>query len=602
MALWLKQDDGTLAEVSGGVNGEDGQPGTDGIDGLPGADGNMWHVGSGEPSPTLGEVGDYYLDGEDGWVYVKRSNSAWTNLYVNLTGPPGTGGGGGDFLPLTGGTLTGPLQTTGLDARSNGSSSPTNPNITFGTSGVNAQTGFYRNSTGAIQVACEGEPVFRFGKAKANVYNDLQVDGNTLAKINVPADAWGVSNGTVFADQGMVGGTQGSYATAMTSNGYRNTSGGWTSLGMNGKAGATTIELHPNGTFWVRTAATQNTAVSAPPVSFGVIDGLTKAYYDLQVDGQTTGAAGSPAKPTYSFTGGAGSSNMGMYKHANNQIAFSSEGAKVLTLHSSGVYAYAPFRAQNGNVGAPSFSFESDPNTGFYRHAADTPGVSAGGTLVATWDKANGGRFFGPGHATGSAIIGKPGSGYPAYRFYGDEKTGMYRPKPYAIELSGNGVRMMLLAHGANEGEGIGAYIPSILKRATANTANLTVTTDTGNLRYRNARSQFLKKVEDKAETFASPASILELEPMRYKSLHEGDDQNEIHLGFSAEAVAAIDPGLVSYGPVEGCECPPNEEHPDTPCECEQAPLDVRYDRLTVQLLGVVKELRQRIEELENRQ
>jgi hypothetical protein len=89
---------------------------------------------------------------------------------------------GGAFLPLVGGTLTGNLQvdgvttTTGLDAKANGSASPTNPNITFGTSGVNAQTGFYRNSTGAVQVACEGEPVARFGLGQLTLYNSLRVD------------------------------------------------------------------------------------------------------------------------------------------------------------------------------------------------------------------------------------------------------------------------------------------------------------------------------------------------------------------------------------------------------------------------------------------
>ena len=127
MGLWLKQD-GELVSVSGGSTGADGADGADGkgwtggsydpetgtvtftsddglgfttgdlrgTDGIDGLDGNMWHVGSGDPDPTLGEDGDYYLDGTDGWVWIKRS-SGWTNLYVNLTGPPGADGeGGGD--------------------------------------------------------------------------------------------------------------------------------------------------------------------------------------------------------------------------------------------------------------------------------------------------------------------------------------------------------------------------------------------------------------------------------------------------------------------------------------------------------------------------
>ena len=85
-----------------GVNGKDGAPGVKGADGakgLPGVDGATWHVGSGDPAPTLGSTGDYYLDGEDGWVWTKRSNGSWANLYTNLTGPPGADieGGGVDL-------------------------------------------------------------------------------------------------------------------------------------------------------------------------------------------------------------------------------------------------------------------------------------------------------------------------------------------------------------------------------------------------------------------------------------------------------------------------------------------------------------------------
>ena len=142
MGLWLKQD-GELVPVSGGSTGADGVDGkgwtggtydpatgtvtftsddglefttgdlrgTDGIDGL---DGNMWHVGSGDPASTLGDPGDYYLDGEAGWVWVKRTDTSWTNLYVNLTGPPGSvDNHDHDYLPLSGGTLTSTLWSDG---------------------------------------------------------------------------------------------------------------------------------------------------------------------------------------------------------------------------------------------------------------------------------------------------------------------------------------------------------------------------------------------------------------------------------------------------------------------------------------------------------
>lgn len=145
MGLWLKQDDGSIVEVSGGVGGGGGPH----------------------------DHAEYAL--------VEHEHD--------------------DHLPLTGGTVTGDLTvdglttTTGLNAKANGSASATNPNITFGTSGVNAQTGFYRNSTGAIQVACEGEQVTRFTKATAIVYNDLQVDGKITVRTGGGAGSGNVAIG-----------------------------------------------------------------------------------------------------------------------------------------------------------------------------------------------------------------------------------------------------------------------------------------------------------------------------------------------------------------------------------------------------------------------
>jgi hypothetical protein len=158
---------------------------------------------------------------------------------------------------------------------------------------------------------------------------------------------------------------------------------------------------------------------------------------DLIVDGQVNAAGGTPEAPAYSFVGGAGSSNMGMYKHANNQLAFSSAGAKVLTLHTTGVFAYTPFKGQAGTQAAPTFSFEADSNTGMYSLNADVLGFSCGNVKVVSMDSVIGGRFFGPGHATGSAILGVPDGEYPAYRFYGDERTGFYRKQAGVIGVSG---------------------------------------------------------------------------------------------------------------------------------------------------------------------
>jgi hypothetical protein len=172
------------------------------------------------------------------------------------------------------------------------------------------------------------------------VDGDFKVDGNSDLKINVPADAWGAGSGTVFTPQGMVGGTQGAFATAMTCNGYRNTSDGWTSLRLNGEVGAATLELHPNGSFHVRTAGTMSASDKFPPFRFSVINGLTKAYGDLQVDGQTKAQNGTRSAPAYSF---ASETKTGMYRPESNALEVMVGGERAVyfgksTNSSHGVY------------------------------------------------------------------------------------------------------------------------------------------------------------------------------------------------------------------------------------------------------------------------
>lgn len=57
-------------------------------------------------------------------------------------------------------------------------------------------------------------------------------------------------------------GTQGSYNVSLVSNGYRNSSGQWASLGVNSKAGAASVELNPAGYIYLNAAYTQPTTQS----------------------------------------------------------------------------------------------------------------------------------------------------------------------------------------------------------------------------------------------------------------------------------------------------------------------------------------------------
>ena len=168
------------------------------------------------------------------------------------------------------------------------------------------------------------------GVNSCGIAGDLKVDGNSDLKINVPADYWANDSGTVFSSLGMFGGTQGSYATSMTSNGYRNTSGKWTSLSVGGNAGAVQISLLPTGVFEVRTKGNYPTgSASNPPARLTIDDVKTEVINDLKVDGQTLAQNGTKAAPAYSFTS---DPNTGMYRPQPDVIEIVSNGKRLMQL------------------------------------------------------------------------------------------------------------------------------------------------------------------------------------------------------------------------------------------------------------------------------
>ncbi len=71
-----------------GETGDTGPPGRDGKQGPEGTPGTKWFTGNGVPSEDIGVLYDYYLDGTDGWIYLKRPNG-WMNTGDNLKGSPG---------------------------------------------------------------------------------------------------------------------------------------------------------------------------------------------------------------------------------------------------------------------------------------------------------------------------------------------------------------------------------------------------------------------------------------------------------------------------------------------------------------------------------
>ena len=104
------------------------------------------------------------------------------------------------------------------------------------------------------------------GNFGINTNNPLRtLDVNGIALIGRPSTFWATSPDFYGINNLGSLGSQGSYAVDLTSNGYRNTSGTWTSLGINGNTGAAKIRLNPTGTIEFKTDSNKASGSSLSP-------------------------------------------------------------------------------------------------------------------------------------------------------------------------------------------------------------------------------------------------------------------------------------------------------------------------------------------------
>lgn len=135
---------------------------------------------------------------------------------------------------------------------------------------------------------------------------------------------------------------------------------------------------------------------------------------------------GTVGAPSYSFTG---DPDTGMYGNADNTVRFATNGVITLLLDSvnSRNVSYFPIQINvDGASGAPAYTFVNDTDTGIFRVSANQMGFSAEGTTI----------FDVRGLSTGSqGIVMNAGVlyirdglvGTPALAFSGDTDTGIYR-------------------------------------------------------------------------------------------------------------------------------------------------------------------------------
>lgn len=126
--------------------------------------------------------------------------------------------------------------------------------------GADGDTGMFSIGTSG---AGAGGPIAFY----ANNEELMRMDTNGLVKLkgqdNALDDWWGGPSNTpaIFTPHGFFG-SNGSFAVSLFCNGYRNTSGGFTSLGANGNTNASGIDLLPTGTTIFRNGAPTGTSVT----------------------------------------------------------------------------------------------------------------------------------------------------------------------------------------------------------------------------------------------------------------------------------------------------------------------------------------------------
>lgn len=202
------------------------------------------------------------------------SNGGYTRVTYALSLIMGGGGGGGNYLPLTGGTLTGPLTVEGQFTSKNGytlfsNAVDYNSNVTIGFSGPDASTGFYNGNAVVIWGnATDGGPV--------QISTDYQTqDGPLQIGTFTTQDAIVVAvNGVVTTGTGLVVGGDG-----LTVNGYTT---------LNGNAVVNALTINSNLSAHANVGISGALTVGGTTALSGGATGVTVATADNSTNLATT--------------------------------------------------------------------------------------------------------------------------------------------------------------------------------------------------------------------------------------------------------------------------------------------------------------------------
>lgn len=188
------------------------------------------------------------------------------------------------------------------------------PGVTFTS---DTDTGMYRVSSNTLGFATAGVQRVTLN---VNAF-ESDVGGGFLR----PADWWATSTaifglGTAAAPLGFIS-SEGSNAIHVTSNGYRNNAGTWTSYSAGGTTGAAQVAVDPTGFVSLRADTTKASGSTTTPTE------VARAQ-----NGQFLTVAGSASAPSYSWIA---DTNTGFYRSGADNLDMATAGIAALKINAA---------------------------------------------------------------------------------------------------------------------------------------------------------------------------------------------------------------------------------------------------------------------------
>ena len=321
-------------------------------------------------------------------------------------------------------------------------------------------------------------------------------------------------------------------------------------------------------------------------------DVKTKVLGNLQVDGSATvggkavSVSGhthsySPTSHTHNEVGGLGLAGVAVPPSGAQIVRSGTNGYTYLGWLNtvSGATTGTPTRIYTNSGGSDSFvrymtpaNFRKQVTDGSYSatgHGHSGYLLLSGGSMRGqiTFEYGNGATFYDGGNRDVATInMGNASNGTSAL---------VLRSHSPAVELQASGAKRALYA-ATN-----GLWAPGVYAAATATGNHVRVTNANGGIQRSTNSRAHLKQIEPARR--AAVNSVLDLEPVWYRSNCEGDNPDLSFYGFISEDVAEVDERFVNF-----------TENEDGVLE----PGDINYGAITALLVSVVKEQRGQIAEL----